>query len=116
MSILKDREKNPIKQKNWPGLRTCLISSPKVSIRSEEHTSELQSRPHLVCRLLLEKKKELDRTLHIGYRRFRCNFKYRHSHRRRDVSIPTQTCGRRCLPRFRHLLLYTRPHYIGLRP
>src|SRR3989442_7780785 len=26
--------------------------------RSEEHTSELQSRPHLVCRLLLEKKKE----------------------------------------------------------
>src|SRR5690554_7560528 len=30
-----------------------------VSIqRSEEHTSELQSRPHLVCRLLLEKKKK----------------------------------------------------------
>src|SRR5690554_7407067 len=27
--------------------------------RSEEHTSELQSRPHLVCRLLLEKKKHL---------------------------------------------------------
>src|SRR3989442_2307816 len=27
------------------------------SSRSEEHTSELQSRPHLVCRLLLEKKK-----------------------------------------------------------
>src|SRR5690554_7027472 len=29
-----------------------------VSVRSEEHTSELQSRPHLVCRLLLEKKKK----------------------------------------------------------
>src|SRR5436305_8069575 len=28
------------------------------SSRSEEHTSELQSRPHLVCRLLLEKKKK----------------------------------------------------------
>src|SRR5690554_7651065 len=28
-----------------------------ISARSEEHTSELQSRPHLVCRLLLEKKK-----------------------------------------------------------
>src|SRR5690554_6071799 len=28
-----------------------------TSLRSEEHTSELQSRPHLVCRLLLEKKK-----------------------------------------------------------
>src|SRR5690554_6999864 len=29
-----------------------------VYYRSEEHTSELQSRPHLVCRLLLEKKKK----------------------------------------------------------
>src|SRR5690554_7666187 len=28
-----------------------------ILVRSEEHTSELQSRPHLVCRLLLEKKK-----------------------------------------------------------
>src|SRR3989442_14460465 len=28
-------------------------------VRSEEHTSELQSRPHLVCRLLLEKKNSL---------------------------------------------------------
>src|SRR5439155_19157633 len=33
------------------------ISTPRKSIRSEEHTSELQSRGHLVCRLLLEKKK-----------------------------------------------------------
>src|SRR3989442_7737875 len=31
---------------------------PGYSERSEEHTSELQSRPHLVCRLLLEKKKK----------------------------------------------------------
>src|SRR2546422_1765434 len=30
--------------------------------RSEEHTSELQSRLHLVCRLLLEKKKKTDNT------------------------------------------------------
>src|SRR5690554_7779119 len=30
---------------------------PSADRRSEEHTSELQSRPHLVCRLLLEKKK-----------------------------------------------------------
>src|SRR5690554_7105301 len=29
-----------------------------IRVRSEEHTSELQSRPHLVCRLLLEKKKK----------------------------------------------------------
>src|SRR6266699_4411167 len=32
-------------------------SDPEGVARSEEHTSELQSRPHLVCRLLLEKKK-----------------------------------------------------------
>src|SRR5690554_7559839 len=32
-------------------------SNKKIE-RSEEHTSELQSRPHLVCRLLLEKKKK----------------------------------------------------------
>src|SRR3989442_11303320 len=33
--------------------------------RSEEHTSELQSRPHLVCRLLLEKKKKKDYALRV---------------------------------------------------
>src|SRR2546422_1484350 len=32
-----------------------------VQVRSEEHTSELQSRLHLVCRLLLEKKKKESR-------------------------------------------------------
>src|SRR5438876_5636468 len=36
------------------------------SLRSEEHTSELQSPVHLVCRLLLEKKKQQIR-LHITY-------------------------------------------------
>src|SRR3712207_7644390 len=34
-------------------------SSESVASRSEEHTSELQSRQYLVCRLLLEKKKKL---------------------------------------------------------
>src|SRR2546429_1847665 len=38
-------------------LRCPWIQSPKKALRSEEHTSELQSRLHLVCRLLLEKKK-----------------------------------------------------------
>src|SRR3712207_7038666 len=33
--------------------------TPETSGRSEEHTSELQSRQYLVCRLLLEKKKKL---------------------------------------------------------
>src|SRR5258707_3370145 len=35
----------------------------KMMERSEEHTSELQSRQYLVCRLLLEKKKNKNRTL-----------------------------------------------------
>src|SRR5215813_15468542 len=34
------------------------IAADDALARSEEHTSELQSRPHLVCRLLLEKKKK----------------------------------------------------------
>src|SRR3712207_7505058 len=37
-----------------PGGQAWLLSS--MSVRSEEHTSELQSRQYLVCRLLLEKK------------------------------------------------------------
>src|SRR3989442_9212272 len=46
-----------------PVVRT--VRSQVLSVkemRSEEHTSELQSRPHLVCRLLLEKKKHEYRT------------------------------------------------------
>src|SRR3712207_6968429 len=37
------------------------VSYEKKRLRSEEHTSELQSRQYLVCRLLLEKKKKQDR-------------------------------------------------------
>src|SRR5690349_23778317 len=40
---------------------------PSVTNRSEEHTSELQSRRDLVCRLLLEKKNQ-PRQLRVGYR------------------------------------------------
>src|SRR3712207_8158328 len=42
------------------------ISKRPYSRRSEEHTSELQSRQYLVCRLLLEKKKQII-TLHAQY-------------------------------------------------
>src|SRR3712207_8692331 len=35
--------------------------------RSEEHTSELQSRQYLVCRLLLEKKKKINNTLDMSH-------------------------------------------------
>src|SRR5436309_10890222 len=38
----------------WPAARSTSMCAP----RSEEHTSELQSRENLVCRLLLEKKKK----------------------------------------------------------
>src|SRR3712207_8799518 len=48
----------------------------QVHVRSEEHTSELQSRQYLVCRLLLEKKKlthahthTVDRTIHFKNQR-----------------------------------------------
>src|SRR3989442_7188580 len=36
--------------------RPTTVEMRRGSVRSEEHTSELQSRPHLVCRLLLAKK------------------------------------------------------------
>src|SRR5439155_12624248 len=45
--------------------------------RSEEHTSELQSRGHLVCRLLLEKKKS--RQVNIRYQLLSCAFLQRPS-------------------------------------
>src|SRR5258708_37691885 len=50
---------------NWKGGRGCIAWPPgphvqsEAVVRSEEHTSELQSPDHLVCRLLLEKKKHL---------------------------------------------------------
>src|SRR2546422_6221108 len=39
--------------------RAAHVENPVHAKRSEEHTSELQSRLHLVCRLLLEKKKKI---------------------------------------------------------
>src|SRR3712207_8337083 len=47
---------SPSPSASW-GPLTC-ATSPRRSRRSEEHTSELQSRQYLVCRLLLEKKKK----------------------------------------------------------
>src|ERR1017187_10732868 len=47
--------------------RSCCFSSAAFSLRSEEHTSELQSPMYLVCRLLLEKKNKLT---HPTSRRF----------------------------------------------
>src|SRR3712207_7797701 len=41
-----------------PSLAALVQHEPLAFVRSEEHTSELQSRQYLVCRLLLEKKKQ----------------------------------------------------------
>src|SRR5215831_21091747 len=43
-----------------------LCASPAMAARSEEHTSELQSLRHLVCRLLLEKKKKTRANIPAG--------------------------------------------------
>src|SRR5258707_1926419 len=45
--------------------RSSAGARAKIACRSEEHTSELQSRQYLVCRLLLEKKKQ-DGTAIVG--------------------------------------------------
>src|SRR5438445_8846283 len=50
-----------------PGRHRC--PRPPSQLRSEEHTSELQSRQYLVCRLLLEKKKKNERAYRIKKRR-----------------------------------------------
>src|SRR5688572_17705311 len=58
----------------WPGFRTTLqrrlnarlvARAVNRALRSEEHTSELQSQSNLVCRLLLEKKKKTSTTLPV---------------------------------------------------
>src|SRR5690554_1830116 len=58
--LLEGQHSNLIGQfKNWHWCEIDLQNAQyKSRVRSEEHTSELQSRPHLVCRLLLEKKKK----------------------------------------------------------
>src|SRR3712207_7136316 len=66
--------RRPSGRSSSPALATTVparTSSPRPSCsRSEEHTSELQSRQYLVCRLLLEKKKKLkDIILHVLLRR-----------------------------------------------
>src|SRR5947209_17254728 len=73
----------PTPQEQLARLRTVL----RV-LRSEEHTSELQSRQYLVCRLLLEKKKK--NTQH-GTQRIYVKFKDRVSHTAEPLnSAPTQ--------------------------
>src|SRR2546422_4693571 len=57
--------------KSWSNVTRNIPNLPE---RSEEHTSELQSRLHLVCRLLLEKKKKPEPSRHQS--RARCAIRH----------------------------------------
>src|SRR3989442_2084082 len=52
-TLFRSQAEDGIRDADVTGVQTYAV----FCLRSEEHTSELQSRPHLVCRLLLEKKK-----------------------------------------------------------
>src|SRR3712207_8551589 len=73
------RRRHPIKESAHPSpvdrkheleevlLQRSVLQRPCIHrlVRSEEHTSELQSRQYLVCRLLLEKKNKKSITSHV---------------------------------------------------
>src|SRR5207253_1938568 len=100
-------------QLSW---RVPMLTPPASSVtasrspptRSEEHTSELQSRGHLVCRLLLEKKKQSRLTSHSSPRyhcfSFSCSRDPRDLHsfptrRSSDLhATPRRPCRRPCRP------------------
>src|SRR5690554_7103916 len=56
-------------QSNTAIATLSIATSETWKDRSEEHTSELQSRPHLVCRLLLEKKKIANEAVFLRMRK-----------------------------------------------
>src|SRR2546422_8185987 len=62
--LLLDRKMANLSVERRMGLPRKILAKPRPILqhhpRSEEHTSELQSRLHIVCRLLLEKKKKSD--------------------------------------------------------
>src|SRR3989442_7723490 len=60
--ILIEKGITPRRLMSFQQRREAVSLHPTRHGRSEEHTSELQSRPHLVCRLLLEKKKQMRTT------------------------------------------------------
>src|SRR5438309_4760276 len=61
-------------------------SSARRGTRSEEHTSELQSQFHLVCRLLLEKKKSIEHNQKTGLTTFG-QLHQHHTHIPRDNTL-----------------------------
>src|SRR3712207_6957168 len=63
------RDRRPCRWRAGGTAMTAAVVLIVEDNRSEEHTSELQSRQYLVCRLLLEKKKNIERIeLEVNYR------------------------------------------------
>src|SRR3989442_9778281 len=62
-TLFRSATRPTVRRPNSHSRPTSSHGAPAAFARSEEHTSELQSRPHLVCRLLLEKKNQLRRRL-----------------------------------------------------
>src|SRR5436309_7236028 len=56
--LLMAEDKLPTRAQDFSEWYNQLVLKAQLADRSEEHTSELQSRENLVCRLLLEKKKK----------------------------------------------------------
>src|SRR2546422_6898670 len=64
LRMMRPTSVEPVKAIFWTsGCSTRTFPVAPSPVRSEEHTSELQSRLHLVCRLLLEKKKNKKKRL-----------------------------------------------------
>src|SRR3712207_7870842 len=57
--------RRPLQHAHRPGHPVPDLRAAALDLRSEEHTSELQSRQYLVCRLLLEKKKNMTKISHV---------------------------------------------------
>src|SRR5436309_7623174 len=73
-SAVLDAELNLL-DRHAPGLLHLSAVLVDDVLRSEEHTSELQSRENLVCRLLLEKKKKKKKIIHSTHKKI----KHRHN-------------------------------------
>src|SRR5437899_3989320 len=77
-----------------------LVADPLPERRSEEHTSELQSLRHLVCRLLLEKKKdEQALEIHLGHRTVKAGRRAVHIQQEVDRQRATAFRVSRLVPR-----------------
>src|SRR5262245_64706988 len=59
----------PVSARSARSTKLWLSKTYTIFYRSEEHTSELQSLRHLVCRLLLEKKKKFRNHLQVHYKK-----------------------------------------------